>query len=407
MRAFFIAAACAVAAWPAFAADLFTVDISSGGQSAHLGFKSAEDALNSIETAKLAQTITYTGIEAATIALDFRGLGMTLSYPTAGSMQLVFIVPALGINQTFNGNGATVPQARDDAQDQLVEFLKKGNFLGQIMKELARVSPVDPIAGNPNSLQSQMVTQDFDSSFTSYASNIAPAPQPGERTPNLIGIGLRFGSYKQADLKSNAVTLPLSYTIRSNSAPGHQFNLRLPLTVVETEGATSYQGGLGFTYRLPVSKRWALAPAFNYAVTGSKDLGSVAQIASGSLTSGYEISLGSSVLAIGNMVGYYRTLKFSYGDYSFDPEISNTVYRNGLLWSVPVSWFGNRYAIEYSYINTQFTGTELYINAYNEFGLTFGTAKGVAGVLSFVRVGVTYLHSSKSEGFSLNVGYWF
>lgn len=401
------AAACMAAACPVFAADLFTVDITSGGQSARLAFSSAEDTLDSLETARLAQTITYTGTEAASAAIDFRGLGMTLSYPAAGSAQLVFAVPSLGISQTFDGAGASVPQARDDAQDQLVEFLKSGNLVGRIMRELARVSPVDPIAGNPNSLQSRMVTQDFDSAFSSVASNIAPAPQPGTRTPNLIGVGLQYGGYKQDDLKSHAVTLPLSYTIRSSSDAGHQLNIRLPLTVVETEGATSYQGGLGLTYRLPLTRGWALAPGFNYAVAGSQELGSVGQIASGSLTSSYELPLGSTVLAMGNMIGYYRTLKFSVGDYSFDPEISNTVYRNGLMWSVPHSWLGGRYALEYSYINTQFTGTELYTNAYNEFGLTLGTARGVEGVLSFLRAGATYLYSSRSKGFSLNVGYWF
>lgn len=405
MRALVIAAAL-VAACPAIAADLFTVDITSGGQSAHLGFSSAEDALNSVETANLARQITYTGTEAANVFINFRGLGMTLSYP-AGNAQLAFIVPSLGINQTFTGSGATVPQARDNAQDQLVEFLKSGNLLGRIMRELARVSPVDPIAGNPNSLQSRMVTQDFDSGFSSVASNMAPAPQPGARTPNLIGIGLQYGGYKQDGLRSNAVTLPLSYTIRSSSDPGHQLNLRLPLTVVETEGATAYHAGLGLTYRLPLTRGWALAPGFNYAVTGSEDLGSVAQIASGSLTSSYELPLGATVLAMGNMIGYYKTLKFSAGDYSFDPEIRNTVFRNGLMWSVPHSWLGGRYAMEYSYINTQFTGTELYTNAYNEFGLTLGTARGVESVLSFLRAGVTYLYSSKSKGLGVNFGYWF
>lgn len=232
----FIAAAAIAAAGPAFAADLFAVDVSSGGQSAHLASSSAEDTLDSLETARLSQTITYTGTEQASAAVNFRGLGMTLSYPAAGSRQLVFEVPSLGISRTFDGAGASVPEARDDAQDQLVEFLKTGNLLGQIMKELARVSPVDPIAGNPNSLQSRMVAQDFDGGFSSVASNLAAAPQAGARTPNLIGIGLQYGGYKQDDLQSNAVTLPLSYTIRSSSDAGHQLNIRLPLTVVETDG---------------------------------------------------------------------------------------------------------------------------------------------------------------------------
>jgi hypothetical protein len=403
MRRFLIAAVFAVAGPTANAADLFVVDISSSGQSAHLTFNNAEDAINSIEVANLARTITYTGNEAASANVNFRGLPITLSYPTAGSTQLVFSVPSLGINLTFNGNGGSVPQARDDAQEQLVEYLKNGNLMGQIMKELARVSPVDPIAGNPNSLQSRMVAQDFDSSFTSHSSNLG-APPPGGRTPNLIGIGINYAGYKQGDFKTQAVTLPLSYTFRGNADPGHQFSIRVPVTFVDTEGATSYQAGIGLGYRLPITRGWALSPAINYAIAGSQDLGSAGQVASGSLTSSYELPLGGTVLAMGNMIGYYRTLKFKVGDYEFDPEISNTVYRNGLMWSVPVS---RRMAVEASYINTVFRGTELYVQSQNEFGLTIGTAKNVSGIASYIRAGVTYLYASRAEGFSLNVGYWF
>jgi hypothetical protein len=407
MRAFVIAVACTVAAAPALAADLFTVDISSGGQTARIGFNSAEEAINQLETNKLAQQITYTGSEAVDVLVNFRGLPMTFAYPTAGSTQLVFNVPSLGINITFSGTGPTTASARDDAQDQLADYLKTGNLLGDIMKELSRVSPVDPIAGNPNSLQSQMVAQDFNSSFTAQASNLAPPPQPGTRVPNLGGIGLQYGSYKQADFRSNAVTLPLSYTIRSSSNPGHQLSLSVPLTMIDTEGATTYQGGLGLTYRVPLTQRWALAPSVGYAIAGSRELGAVAQMASGALTSSYEMELGSTMLALGNMIGYYQTLKFKIEDYEFDPKIKNTVFRNGLMWSVPMSAFSGRYAMEYSYINTIFTGTDIFTKSQNEFGLTFGTARGVGGIHSYLRLGVAYLYSSKAEGFSLNAGYWF
>ncbi len=402
----FIVAALFAAAGPAFAADLFTVDITSGAQSARVSFNNAEEAVDIFQTANLSQVITYTGVEQASIAINFRGLPITLAYAAPNSTQLVFTVPSIGINLVFNGNGGSVQQARDDAQDQLVEYLKNGNLLGQMMRELARVSPVDPTAGNPNSMQTRMVTQDFASAFTSHASNVAPPPSQGQRVPNLMGIGVQFGSYKQGDFRNDAVTVPLSYTIRSSSDPGHLLELRMPLTAIDTEGAASYGAGVGFTWRYPVSKRWALAPAFNYAAAGSKELGSLSTMASGSITSSYEMGLGSTTLALGNMVGYYRTLKFKIEDYEYDPEISNTVYRNGLLWSVPMSLFGDRMAVEYSYINTVFTGTELYVKSQNEFGLTIGTAKGTSA-LSFLRVGVTYLYASKSEGFSFNLGYWF
>jgi hypothetical protein len=211
---------------------------------------------------------------------------------------------------------------------------------------------------------------------------------------------------KSDNLSSRSVTLPLSYTLRSSTHPGHQFSVDVPLTVVETEGARSYSGGVGLTYRVPITGRWALAPGVGYAATGSPDLGSAAQIASGSLTSSYEFPVGSSIVAIGNMVGYYETLKFEVANYSFNPGIHNTVFRNGIMASVPLN-LGSRYAVEYSYINTQFAGTKLYNDLYNEWGVTFGTAKGVGGILSYVRAGISYLYAPHSKGFTFNGGYWF
>jgi hypothetical protein len=391
------------------AADNFTADITVGAQTAHVGFKTAEEVIDIVKTQNLGQQVTYTGVEAATVVVNFRGLDFVLTYPAPGSTQLNFAVPKLNISLTFNGNGGSVSQARDDAQQQLTDYLKSGTLASQIQKQLVKDSPIDPIAGNPNSLQSRMVMSDYNSSFTAYASNIV-APQAAgasQSVPNLVGMGMTFGSFSQSGLTTRTLTAPLSYTVRSEANPGHQFTIRAPITVAETEGAKSYAGSLGFTYRVPITKYWALAPAASYGAAGSKDLGAVAHMASGSLTSSYEIPIGSHQITIGNMVGYYRTLKLKVQDYEFDPEIANTVYRNGLMWSIPMNPFGLRTAMELSYVNTVFTGTPLFANTYNEFGLTFGSRRGSEGLKAYLRAGVTYLYSPTAKGASVNAGAWF
>jgi len=267
-----------------------------------------------------------------------------------------------------------------------------------------------------------MVMQDFNASFTAFASNIvtpegtpnaaagasasAGAGAPGAGA-NLSGLGLGFGNFTQGGLHSRSLTAPISYTIRSDSDPGHQFSIRMPISVVETEGAKAYTAGLGFTYRVPITKYWALSPGLSYAVVGSPDLGSAAQIASGSVTSSYEIPIGSHQITVGNMVGYYKTLRLKVSDYEVDPQINNTVFRNGLMWSIPMNPFGLRTALELSYVNTIFTGTPLYSNTYNEFGFSFGSRRGQSGLKSYLRAGVTYLYSPTAKGASLNAGVWF
>lgn len=400
-------AAISLFAGAASAADPFSVSLTVGSQSGQFSFKSAEDAVNTLESGALRNRFSYTGVEPLSALIDYRGLPISLSYPTTGSTTLDFVVPELNLSRSFAGAGASTDEARDNAQDQLADFLKSGDLLGQIMKRLAAVSPVDPIAGNPNSLQSHLVAQDFDNAFTSHSTNVvAGAPAAGGSASNLVGVGLRFGSYSTAGMRSTSWTLPLSYTIRPSSDPGRQLSFHLPLTLADTEGAKSYYAGLGANYRVPMNPRWSLTPGVNWAITGSRDLGSAAQIASASLTSAYTMPMQANALSIGNMIGYYRTLKFSAGGYSFDPDIQNVVLRNGLMYSTPVSWFGGGFAVEYSFVNTYFTGTELYNRMYNQVGATLGTARS-ATASSYLRAGGTYTFSSKGRGFSLNVGYWF
>lgn len=386
----------------AVAADLFKVDTTVNGVTTSQSFNVAMDSFDSTKVDAIkARLPGYTTTSAAAIALDYRGLGLNLAY-LANSTTLTLNIPSIGVNQSFTGT------TRDQSQEMLKDFFKKngGDVLNRIMKKLAETSPVDPIAGNPNSLQSQAVSSDFDRNFTSHASNIKAA-QAGSSTSNLMGLGLRFGSYDINGKTSDSLTVPLSYTIRSDLDPRRQLTFSAPITYTTVEGAKVYSGNLGVSYRLPMNDAWALTPAANYAVTGSEDLGSVGQIVSASLTSSYVINLDNFDLAIGNMVGYYQTLKASVGDYSFDPGIKNTVFRNGVMLSQPTNLFGKGMSVEYSLIDTRFTGDALYTTGYDEIGVTLGTNKSANSSRSYLRAGVSYLTSSQAKGFTANFGYWF
>ena len=394
---------------PAFAADLFTVTATVNTTTQSFGFSNVSDAIDKMQVAGLQNSnLNYTPTSAASIALDFRGLPMTVSY-AADSAKMTFNVSSIGMQPvTFEGKGTTAAAARDNANEQFKDFLKKngGDVVNRIMKKLAEVSPVDPIAGNPNSLQSQMVTTDFDRNFTSHASNIKAA-QPGSATSNLIGVGLRFGSYDINGKKSDSYTIPLSYTNRSDLDPRRQLTISAPLTYTAVEGGKVYSFNPGISYRIPMNDEWALTPAIGYGLTGSVELGSLGQMVSGSLTSSYVINRDGYDIAIGNMVGFYQSLKAQAGDYSYDPGIKNTIFRNGVMLSRPASLFGKGMSVEYSLIDTRFTGDALYTNGYDEIGVTLGTNKGANSARSYLRAGVSYLTSSQAKGFTANLGYWF
>ena len=379
-----------------------TDKLSGGIQTAPVGFTTVSEMFDNSKDSGLTNiNSAYNTNSASVIRMGYRGLPLVVT-TTAGSSQVVFSIPALNQVTVFSAKAT-----RDGNVDDLREYLKSsgGAILDQLQLLLAKASPVDPIAGNPGSMQSQMVMADFDRNFTAFATNIK---QGGESASNLIGLGASFGSFTQAGVTNQTVTLPLSYTFRSDLDPRRQLNLYAPISVTTVAGAKSFAANFGVSYRMPITDEWALTPGLGYGVSGSADLGSSAAMLAASVTSQYTIQRDGYDIAIGNTIGIYQSSKLSLGGYSFDPKISNTVFRNGILVSIPTTAFGQKMAYEISYINTLFTGTELYSKQYNEIGLTLGTNKSANSARSFLRAGASYLQGENGiTGFRLNVGYWF
>lgn len=396
------------------AASLFDLRVESEGSVFQESYNAVEDLTDGIDEDYIRQRISgYTDQSEANVQANFRGLPILMAFQQ-NSTQLTLNIPAIGVQEVFTG------ATRDDSVDALENWFKKdgGDALTRLMQALISSTPNDPIAGNPNSLMAHMVHSDYERGFTADASGIQQAvdAQAGnsETNANLVGLGARFGSYRQGDLDSQHMTLPLSYTIRFDDSP-NQLNLKMPLVLTEVDGAKAYNSGLGADFEWQVTDRWKITPSANYAVVASADLGSIGQIISGSVTSAYQFNVGKSKLHVGNMLGHYKTLKFSGGGYSFDPDISNTVIRNGFMWAIPTPEIMQRSTLELFVTDTRYFGSDLYIDQYNEIGFSFGFSKTerktlaskIKNYLSDFRMGFTYLHSDNSKGFSVNLGYRF
>jgi hypothetical protein len=376
-----------------------TDTITGGTVSAPIGFTTVSDLKNNLQQIDA----QYSPASAVVIRAGYRGLPLILQSP-AGSTTVTLSIPLLGYTNSF-----AAETSRDGNTTDLFNYLKSSgaDLINQMQKKLAEVSPVDPVAGNPNSMQSRMVSDDFDRSFTQFASNIKSNDNTTQSS-SLIGVGLTLGSMSAGGLTTTTTTVPLSYTVRNDLDPRKQWTFYAPLSASNTQGAQSYTGNLGLAYRFPVNDEWALSPAFGYGITGSVDLGSAAAMMATSLTSQYTLKLDGYDLAFGNMIGLYQTTPLSAGDYSSNPGLSNTVYRNGVLLSVPTNAFGSKMALETSFILTNYTGSALYSSQYEEIGITLGTNKSANAARSYGRAGATLLSGSGGvSGYRLNFGYWF
>lgn len=380
------------------------VDTIIGGiQSPTVGFETVSNLFDNATASGFSKLNgAYNNNSAAVIRLGYRGLPLTLT-TIAGSQAVIFTVPALNQTKIFDSK----PTRNENISD-LRQYLKSdgGNVLNQINQQLAKSSPIDPVAGNPNSLQSQMVMGDFDRNFTQSATNIRESTSG--QTSNLIGVGASFGSFQQGGLTSQSATLPLSYTFRSDLDPRRQLTIYAPISVNTVSGARSYAANLGVSYRIPINDEWALTPGFGYGISGSVDLGSAASMLAATVTSQYTLRMDGFDLAFGNTLGMYQSQRLNLGGYSIDPRIKNSVLRSGVLVSIPARVFDQKMSYEFSLINTLYAGTALYSQQYNEIGFTLGTNKSADSSRGYLRAGGTYLQGQNGiKGFKLNIGYWF
>ena len=398
----------------ALARDLFTIDVTVDEDVREVrGFDSFEDVVDLVEEDAFARVnAAYTDTSIGRALIDLRGVELRAAFPSAGP-EIEFSVPAVGFTQAFDDRDTREGNTRD-----LVEFLEDNgeDLLTDVLGELVASSPVDPVAGNPNSLQSTMVAADFAMGTTvgpgnGFAAEAgATAGEEGESAPNLIGLQARFGRFTSDGLDTNVIDLPISYVVPL-ADPRYAVILDAPLTFVETEGARSYAGSLGVGVRVPVLDNWSLTPALRSGATGSVEAGAAAVLLSGSLTSNFEVSLFGVDLTLGNGVSYIRSLPLAFGDYDVDYELDNVVLRNGIGLSggTGVDLFGEPVTWEAAAVNTQFLGDELFVENATDLSVSVGTEASETGLVwDSVRLGVTYtLTDSDYRGFRLNFGYQF
>ena len=411
------AAALLLASISGYARDPFTTSVTiDGGAPINAGFTSLQDLADFYQDASLmAAQAGYTTNSAVSGAVDLRGLGgVQLSY-AANSPTLQLSIPSLGINQSFAG------ATRDDSQSLLKEWFKGqgGAALTKVLRGLAAASPIDPVAGNPGSLMSQMAAQGFDVGIGPIAQIGAGAVNgaaAGLAPPkNLIGISARFGQYSQQNFNASVFSLPVSYThlfYGADDTKTYALLVDLPLTYVSNNGAKSYSAMMGVGLRVPVNVHWSLTPDLRVGMVGSSDLGAASVIYSGSVTSLYQFDpIDDYRIGVANMVGYFKTAAVKAGDYKIDYALSNTVFRNGALLSHPAGFefIGAPMWWEAQVVRTDYRGDQIYSRYTDDFSLSLGThAQAGRIVWNALRVGFTYTYGAGDiRGWQANLGYTF
>lgn len=388
------------------AANIFEITATTEGMTQKRSYNTAEDAVNAIKGESLKNLFpSYTDMSAATGLINFRGERIEFNYD-ANSSTLHMNIPSLNVSRTFTGVD------RNATQTLFKEWLKKDGqeTLNKFQALLAKSSSVDPNANNVMNIAESNFNQAF--SEGSKINKTISSGYSGVKTlDNLVGVGIYASSLKDNQgVKRNSYSLPLSYSFDLGQAgstnQSRRLTFNLPITYSTIGEAKSANAVASVSLKLPIKENWSLTPAINWTLTGSKDLGAVGQAVGGSLSSLYTFKLNSSYdLSMGNMIGYAQSINFSFQGYSINPGLKNTIYRNGLLLSLPTTLLGSNIRIEPYVVDTRFTGSELFTKSFQEFGLDLADVS-ILGMGKF-RVGAKYIHSNNQTGFMANFAAWF
>ncbi len=316
---------------------------------------------------------------------DLRGSTVLATYQQNSSVLTINFVGPNG--QTFNqSNGSPCSfsfnggsrQASYNLFDAIVEEEEDDSatptanaIAGCLSRSFSRFSPVDPLAGNPNSLQSSLVKSALD------LSNGDSLIEEGANTsgdPWIVGAAFTTGGAGRFDIDRIDARIQRGFRIFEGNRALLKFDL--PFNYSRVNGAKAYSAQIGLGLELPVvAQRWSLEPRVSYGLVYSGDAGSAGHIIQGSVTSRYVIQgVGRGRLIVGNMIGYSQTLDPPGTSANINPDLKNFVFRNGVAYDLPIKglFSGRSTSLRASYGFTAFTGDKLRNNSFHEATLSFG-----------------------------------
>lgn len=268
------------------------------------------------------------------------------------------------------------------------------------------------LIGNPSSAAATGVDNAFAGALTVVSDRGVKAEVKAEKSAwmsGVVGLAISGSQFRSEGITSKVYSLPLSYSVRPELDPRRVLTLRLPITVTSNPQGDHTHVGLGLDYRFPINDEWSITPSFLYTRVESDEYGKgkSGDLYNSGLTSVYNLDMDAGTLSIGNMIGYISTSGMDATMTDGRTTQKNWVTRNGLMYTNPVTIGEKPLGLQASLINTHYWGDEIYNKDYNEVGVTLGTDRSGMSSRSYMRAGVSYLFSSKSEGVSVKFGYWF
>lgn len=369
---------------------------------AHVSAPNLTDLTSDLKQTTIEELLPfYTPESAAALLINLRGIDAIGAF-AAGSPTFVVKIVQTGATETYTG------ATRDDSLQLFKEAIRDGDTPHHLLRAYSRYSPIDPIAGNPDSLMSSMSRADY---WMGHLSPRAGCESCWESQPlvHLFQAGAEYGRAFCRGFDGTTLTMPLRYSY----APSYNWALILdaPLTYINNGGASSLFTSLAVGCRLPLTTFWSLTPTVRMGCGGSLDLCTAGNFVSTGVTSVLNWKVGPCVVSMTNYAGYYSSTNLWLSGINFNYHLHNWILRNGLMVTTceGVVIAGRPVNGTISYANADFEGDRLFLNNYNELG-AFLIANHVNELLDddTLIVGGSYSWGERGyQGYHLSIVYQF
>jgi hypothetical protein len=329
--------------------------------SSHVSATNMVNLKRNIQTAFDELEPFYTPTSAVALNIDLRGIQNIAAF-AANSTNLIVIIPQANIVETFDGG------TRDASLSLYKDYIRDAAH-GHLLKAYARYSPIDPLAGNPTSLMSQMGQSDY---LLGHLSPLSGCDCSWESQP--IRHQFQAGTDVERAFVSGFDTTLVTAPLRYSYSPNRKWALILdaPLTFISNGGAYSVYGSLGTGIRVPVTSFWSLTPILRFGFGGSLDLCTSGAFFSAGLTSVLNYKFRHVVVSMTNYAAYLTSTNLWLSGINFNYHLQNYVFKNGLSVTTcdALQLFERPVNFNAFFIDSYYAREHLYIRHFDEFGLS-------------------------------------
>jgi hypothetical protein len=384
----------AVIAPAAMAKNLFEYSLQVGDDSgANFGSNILKVAAKEFGEDAFTQTSpTYSGTELVVGRLDLRGLEVLIGFEE-DSADLVVTIPDLNLTYTFKTDKTLlIPLRRLIVQGLLHKWMdgdlkispdksdgggggsSESTSISPLLAALIEYSPVEPVAGNPSSLEAKMNNADFRIAMTSLFLSSSDADEWKGRWVRQFRTAASIDFYDGGPYKGQSYDIDLGIEFNTPSEKiGVVFDL--PLGITNTQSANSLMGSLGAGVVIRATQKWNITPILRVGVAGSIDAGAGAMLFYGGLASAYRIHKWNTEFVIGNMFTAGTNFDgIRIGDITIDYDLDAYIFRNGFqaIRSIGIGFLGLQPTASIYFNATNYLGSERYLQNQFDVGLGLG-----------------------------------